>query len=122
VRDAGWPITGELQMNFTKDDPALVSPAFFCRAEEADTLVFEAAIESLESRAQLFWATLEAHGFEQIRSMDFATTGDGKYREYRVRVADSAAWRGEIVQLRLDPVNRAMGSMRVRSIRLERAR
>ncbi len=120
ARDTGWPVHGELNVQITEADSAVISPQFFCRAEDVGALVIDAAFQTAESRAQLFWATLDAPGFEEKRALFFEVKGDGEYREYRVRLAESPAWQGGIIQLRIDPASQPGGSVRLRAIRLER--
>ncbi len=118
ARDAGWPIRGELRVSLTKADSALISPQFFCRADDASELVIDAAFHTGEPRAQIFWATLDAPDFAGERALLFDVQGDGEFREYRVPLTTAAPWRDPIVQLRFDPANEAGGTVRVRSIRL----
>src|SRR5207253_2201880 len=102
--DTGWPIRGELAVQLTQDDPAIISPRFAVRAEAAPVLVIEAALENVAApHAQVFWATVEQPGFDERRSMRFEANPDGRFRAYRVRLADSPEYRGAITQLRFDP-------------------
>ncbi len=116
-RDAGWPIRGELTVSLTKDDPALISPRFCIAAEAAPVLVIEAAFEGVKTRPQVFWSTLDAAGTSGERSVRFDAVSDGSFREYRVRLADSAGYRGAIIGLRIDPADGAGGAVRVRAVR-----
>jgi hypothetical protein len=116
TQDTGWPIRGELNIQLTKADPNLVSPHFVIAAETAPVLVIEAAFLMAKPRPQIFWSTLEQTGLEEKRSVRFAAEGDGQFREYRVRLVDSAEYRGTITQLRFDPADEAGGSVRVRRV------
>lgn len=118
--DQGWPVRGELHVKLDARDPSLVSPHFFCRAEDASVLVIEAAFTGSETQAQVFWSNLAESGFAEKRSLRFPLTGDGEWREVRVRLADSPEYRGGIVQLRIDPGDGGGGALRVRAIRFER--
>lgn len=116
--DTGWPIHDALTVQLTQDDPALISPRFVTAAESAPVLIVEAAFENMAApQAQVFWSTLEQPGFVQERSLRFAGNVDGAFHEYRIRLADSPAYRGTITQLRFDPADKAGGTVRVRAIR-----
>lgn len=77
--------------------------------------MIDAAFEKQAALAEVFWATLETGGFSPERRVKFPITGDGEFREYRVRLADSREYRGAIVQLRIDPPE---GRVRIRGVRL----
>jgi hypothetical protein len=116
--DTGWPVHEALDVQLTQEDPALISPRFVVAAESAPVLIVEAAFENMAApQTQVFWSSLEEPGLSQERSLRFAGTVDDKYHEYRVRLADSPAYRGTITQLRLDPADHAGGTVRVRAIR-----
>lgn len=120
AKDQGWPISGELQVRSDDSDPRLNSPQFICPAEEAPALVINAAFETRDTRAQVFWSTIENPNFTEPRSVWFPIQGDGQFREYRVRLADSSEYKGLLLQLQLHPANEVGAKVRVRSVRLER--
>jgi hypothetical protein len=115
--DTGWPIRGELVVMLDKDDPALLAPRFVVQAEAAPVLVIEAAFAETNGEPQVFWSTLEEPATSAGRSVRFAAVTDGAFREYRVRLADSAAYRGMITGLRIDPADGGGGTVRVRGAR-----
>jgi len=115
--DTGWPIRDALAVQLTQDDPAILSPRFVASAEAAPVLIIEAAFENVPApRAQVFWSSLEQPGFEEARSLRFDGNPDGAFHEYRLRLADSPAYRGAITQLRFDPADHAGGTVRIRAI------
>jgi hypothetical protein len=121
--DAGWPLRGgELNVLMEHDDPQLVGPVQFWRAQDAGTLVIEAACHSARNDARLFWRRLSDAGFGEQNSLGFPLIPDGQYHTYRVKLADQPTWTGGLLQLRLDPVGSgAPGEwFRVKSIRLEK--
>ena len=120
--DTGWPIKGELDVPLEKDDPQLKGPVTFWRAEDAGTLVIEAAARTARGDARVYWRNLDDEGFADANSVPFHLAGDGEYHAYRVRLADHPAWKGEVVQLRFDPVSAgAKGEwVKVKSIRFEK--
>ncbi len=118
--DAGWPIEGELRVATEGDDPQLLGPIGFWRAEDAPRLEIEGAWETAGDSAQVFWSRLDAGGFTQERSTRLSVIPDGEVRTYTVYLSASPEYRGPITQLRIDPVD-AGGpgqSVRIRSIRL----
>jgi len=116
--DTGWPIRGELAVQLTQDDPALLSPRFVAAAETAPVLVIEAAFAHVTApHAQVFWSSLEQPGFTQSRSIRFDGKSDDAFHEYRIRLADSPEYRGTITQVRFDPADNAGGTVRLRAIR-----
>lgn len=118
--DGGWPIAGELAVRFTGDDPQLLSPPFFCRAEDAPVLVIDAAFHSAGKTMQVFWTTQDDERTSPERVLSFPVNGDGEFHEVRVRIADAPGYRGGITGLRIDPPGGEGDSVRVRSVRLER--
>ena len=117
--DSGWRPAESLEVTWDVADPQYVSPVFFARAEDAGTLVIEAAFNTTEPTAQIYWRTLDAN-FSEAQSVRFPIQGDGSMRVYTVKLSDSPAYRGAILQLRLDPADRPAGSMKLRAIRLEK--
>ncbi len=102
--DTGWPIQGELNVLMEQDDPQLHGPIGFWQAADAGTLVIRAASHTRGSDARVFWTNLGDIGFSEKNSLGFTLNSDGNYHTYRVKLNDSRAWRGQIVQLRFDPV------------------
>ncbi|MGA2032225.1 MAG: hypothetical protein ABSG68_08225 [Thermoguttaceae bacterium] len=102
--DSGWPIRGELSVHLEQDDPQLHGPVGFWQAADAGVLVIEAASHTRRNDACVFWNQFGDARFSANKSLGFTLTSDGDYHTYRVKLTDSPAWRGPIVQLRLDPV------------------
>ena len=102
--DTGWPIQGELNVLLEQDDPQLHGPVGFWQAADASTLVIQAASHTRGSDARVFWTNLGDIGFSEKNSLGFTLNSDGNYHTYRVKLTDSRTWRGQIVQLRFDPV------------------
>ncbi len=116
--DAGWPIRGELKVLLDKDDPQMHAPATFFAAEDAPKLRIEAAFNTKEKVAQIYWATFDQPEFKEKNSLRFPIQGDGKLRSYEVDLAESKTYRGSIVGIRFDPipVGNTGDFVRVRSI------
>jgi hypothetical protein len=100
--DAGWPISGELNVWLSGSDPQLIGPADFWQAEDAPVLYIRAALHSDEKTAQVFWHRWNEKAPQHI---DVPVIGEGEYRTYAVPLHESPAYRGAITGLRLDPVS-----------------
>jgi hypothetical protein len=105
ARDGGMPIKGELRISPDGEDPQLIAPAGFWKAADARTLYIEAAVSASSPRGQVFWSRFDAPGFSADRAADVSWKSDGQYHLYRVKLSESAGYRGIITGLRLDPVN-----------------
>lgn len=123
LRDAGWPIAGQLEFAFEQDDPQLISPVFFCEAEEAPVLVIDAAFSTMQKQGVVMWQALDEESFSGGHFATFPITGDGRFRSHVIRLADHPDYRGGIVRLRIDPVGQAEAgaSMKLRGVRLTSA-
>jgi hypothetical protein len=118
--DSGWPIVGMLNVNKLGEDPQLLSPRVFWNAADAPFAVIEAAFKTSEKSAAVYWIR---HGASAPQGEDVATfpiVGDGEFRRYVVRLADSKTYEGAMAQIRFDPVaaGRAGDFVRVKSIAL----
>ncbi len=118
--DAGWPIHGALEVKMEQEDPQLLGPSGFWRADQAGLAVIDAAITTREKEARLYWSRSDSEGFADARSVSFPIVGDGKRRHYAVDLSASREYRGIITRLRFDPIaaGRAGDRMTLRSISL----
>ena len=84
------------------DDPQIVSPQTFWRAEDAGILEIDASFATASDQAQVFF---RPHGHRSFSGpIPFKTTNDGMRRTLRVRLADAPEYRGGMLQIRIDPV------------------
>jgi hypothetical protein len=118
--DSGWRAGEAFEVKWTAADPSLESPLFFRRAEECGTLLLEAAFTTPETKARIYWSTLEVPGMDEAHAVSFPVLGDGVMRTYTVKLSDAPLYRGGLMKLRLDPADQPPGSVRLRSIRLEK--
>jgi hypothetical protein len=118
--DSGWRGGDALEVKWSAADPWLESPLFFRRTEDAGTLLIEAAFQTRGRSARIYWSTLEAPGMDEAHSLPIAIEGDGIMRKYTVNLRASPLYRGGLMKLRLDPAEQPPGSVRLRSIRLEK--
>jgi hypothetical protein len=121
AEDAGWPIRGVLDVRMEKNDPQLISPRTFWRAEDAPRLVIEAAYDGAAGQAQIFWDKLGDVNDHRVQRVAFTPVSDGQFHEYVVNLAAIPAYEGGCTQLRFDPIpNGAPGArIRIRRIALE---
>ena len=120
--DTGWPIRGELNVLMEENDPKLIGPVGFWRAEDGGTVVVEAACHSGRNDSRLYWRRLSDAGFDDTRSESLALTSDGDFHTYRIKLSDHPNWKGPMTQLRFDPVGEgAKGDwIRIKSIEFEK--
>ncbi len=121
--DAGWPITGQLEVALDRNDPQIVGPHTFWNAAEAPRLVIDAAFRTTQKQGAVFWQKLGDSGFGE-RTQPFSIVGDGAFHRHVIDLGAHPDYRGSLVRLRIDPVGAGEpGSwMKVRSIALEGAK
>lgn len=120
ARDTGWPIQGMLDVALEGTDPQLLSPLQLWQAEDAPVVVIEAAFQTGEPSATLYWRKLDSPAPEAGDHITFPVQGDGAFHPYVIRLSDCASYKGGLVQLRLDPASKGKPDafVRVKSIRL----
>ena len=118
--DNGWPIADHLHMFLNQADPQMFSPYIFWRAEEAPFLILDAAFQTTQSTATVFWQSHNQAAPKKENTLSFPVEADGEFHRYVIRLADSPAYRGPLIRLRFDPVSNGdpNGWVRIRSIRL----
>ena len=95
----------------------MLGPVTFWRAEVAPLLKIDSAFTTEAKRARVFWAALEDTNFTDERSLSFPIVGDGEFRTIAVKLADSPAYRGGLVRLRID-LGEKCEQVRIRTIAL----
>ncbi len=117
--DSGWPINGYLHVRLDQDDPQLISPYTFLRADEASSLVIEAAFKTKSSRATVFWQQHGQSGFTGTDAVSFPIKADETFRDYKVKLASEADHPPAITRIRFDPIPAGSNGdwIKVRSIR-----
>jgi len=116
--DTGWPIRGMLDVRMEKNDPQLLSPPTFWRAEDAPRLVIEAAYEGTSGDAEIFWDRLGGADDHRVQRATFTPIADGKFREYAINLAAVPGYEGGCTQLRFDPVPKGEPGARIRIRRI----
>jgi hypothetical protein len=115
AKDAGWPIQGELRITPAGERASLVGPAGFWPAADGPTLYVRAAFKTGQAFARVFWSRYGEKGYAGVV---FPVKGDGEYRTYAVRLADSKEYTGNVTGLRIELVENARegDEVRVKSI------
>ena len=118
--DTGWPIQGELKVWLQGNNPYLVGPAGFWRADKAPKLYIEAAYRTEQKQARVWWKRHDEPGFSAAKSRTFTIRPDGQYHLYEIVLEASREYRGVITGLRFDPVptGKAGDFIRIKSIAL----
>ena len=102
ARDSGFPIAGGLRIKTTGDEPQLIGPEQWWRAEDVPKLFIRAAFRTRGDRVQVFWS-VPGQGFSPGRRVELTIRPDGMLRTYEVDLAAAPGYRGTITGLRLDP-------------------
>lgn len=120
--DHGWPIKGHLHVRLDQDDPQLISPYIFVRAEAAPILVIEAAFRTEHRHATVYWQRHGQTGPAKADTLAFPIKPDGEFHRYVVNLSAAAGYRGGMTRVRFDPVpTGARGDwVKVRSIRFSK--
>ena len=120
--DAGWPVRGKLHVRLNGDDPQIIAPTTFWHADDALNLRIEAAFQTADPNAAVYFRRFGDATFAHGKHVAFAVKGDGRYRTYEVDLASSHEYRGPMIGLRIDPT--ATGNpgewVKIRSIELAR--
>lgn len=101
--DTGWPIRGYLHVLLESNDPQLIGPTDPWQAADVPKLYVEAACETDQSEARIFWKTHAQPHFTEDSSLAFQLTPDGRYHLYELDLASCPKYTGMILGLRLDP-------------------
>lgn len=120
--DEGFPVGKHLHVRLDQNDPQMISPYTFVRAEEADALVIDAAFKTRHRRASIYW---QRHGESAPTPLDvihFAIEPDEQFRRYRLDLSRLAGYEGGITRFRFDPVPSGTKGdwVKIRSIQLEK--
>lgn len=104
AHDQGWPIAGAVEVQLDKEDPQLISPFSFWRAEDAPLVVIECAFKTKQQTATVFWQRHGETAPGAKDAIDFPIKADGEFHRYEVPLASAPTYQGGIVRLRFDPV------------------
>ena len=102
AQDAGWPITGQLHVVATRQDPQMIGPARGFVAADVGALYVTASFTG-GREAQLYWSTADHPGFAEERSIKVAVVPDGTMGTIRIPTGSATGWNGLITKLRFDP-------------------
>jgi hypothetical protein len=116
--DHGRQVPDALDIMLEQNDPQLIGPVTFWRAEEAHFLIIEAAFKTKQSNSAIFW---QCFGESIPRHcMDVGIQPDGEFHRIVIKLSDSADYRGSMLGLRIAPVSSGSSGewCKVKSIRL----
>lgn len=114
AHDTGWPVSGALEIIPDGPDPQVISPTILWRAEEGPWLAIEAAFPAGIRNATVYWRRWgqEAPGTDD--HLVVPVNGDGRMQRHLIHLGGAEAYRGPLVQLRIDPAPSGGGQSRVR--------
>ncbi len=120
--DQGWPIADGLEVRLDQNDPQLISPHTFWLAEDAPYLILEAAFQTKQTQATLYWQPQDQSAPGKEHTLRFPVIGDGRFRRHVIHLAESPAYCGALTRLRFDPIpsGEAEAWVKLKSIRLSR--
>ncbi len=120
AHDKGWPITGALDVQLGKDDPQLISPFSFWRAENAPLVDIECAFKTAQQTATVFWQRCGETAPGAKDAVEFPIKTDGRFHHYLVDLSGAPSYKGGIVRLRFDPVatGKVGDSVLIKSVKL----
>ena len=109
-----------LHVLFEKDDPQLVCPQTFWKAEEAPFLIIDAAFHTTQKHAVIMWQPHGQASVDAKAAVTFPIQADGEFHRHVIRLADSPDYHGGMIRLRFDPVGQSEAGawMKLRSVRL----
>ncbi len=94
AHDAGWPVSGMLDVSLDGPDPQLVGPLTLWEAESTPVLVIEAAFATGQKSATVYWRRLGTEGPESGDHLGFPVPDDGEFHRLVVRLDASPSYRG----------------------------
>ncbi len=103
----GGPVGGLWILTVPGSDPALLSPALQLDAASYGTISVTMANDGnpeAGSRMQVFWSLASDPGFREENSAWIDVSNGGGWQTYTIDLSAYPTWRGEIDQLRIDPV------------------
>lgn len=100
--DSGWPIKGFLNIKLSKD-AALISPLTFWHATKSQHLIIRAAYKTKAKKGLVYWKLFGDKDFREMDSVEFDLNSDQKFKTYDIPIGKQAAYKGNIIQLKIIP-------------------
>ncbi len=108
--DAGWPISGFIELDLAKDGIAAISPPTLWEADAAPVLFIDCAFKTSQIKSSIAWTQYTADNqnyvFASERSLDFNIIGDGEFRTYKIDLSASPNYSGTMSYLVFKPVEK----------------
>jgi len=105
------PSNGMWLFHASSNDPQIISPKININADVIKTVTIRMAnafTSSYYSNLQLFWKSSN-NGFSEYRSKIISITNHGGWTTYTLDMSNHPGWRGNISQIRIDPLTRGDG-------------
>lgn len=111
---------GSLKLNVTGGDPQIFSPSnLFADTNKYKKVRLLIKNETNARNGTLYFETTENRGFRPKRKMQFdLLPSQSSFQEVIVDLSGQKEWSGEVVRLRIDPVNNSRGSVEIAKIEL----
>jgi len=104
---AGGPSGGLWVMSVPGNDPLMLSPQLNIDASAYSKIMIKMANDhnpADSSILQVFWTRSDSTGFTESKSSLISVSNAGGWATYTLNVGSNAEWRGEITQIRVDPI------------------
>lgn len=105
--DQGFPLKGEWRVKFGDKKPRLESVLQAWRADSAPALDLEIAYTGQATTAKVLWKRIDDDKFSPAKSLPLELKADGAFHAYRLDLSSSPEYRGVIIGLAIEPVEKA---------------
>ncbi len=118
--DQGFPLHGEWRIQCGPRNPRLESGIRCWRADAASAMKLRVAFTGQSTEARVYWKRLDDDKFDRQKSLTLKLNADGQFHAYTLDFAHSAAYRGLITGLAIEPVAQPQpgAEMAIQSIEL----
>ncbi|HEY3320359.1 MAG TPA: hypothetical protein VGP72_07830 [Planctomycetota bacterium] len=104
--DQGFPLNGEWRVKFGAKKPRLETAVQCWRADTAPALDIEAAYKGTATTARILWKRLDDDKLTNPKSVTLELKPDGEFHTYHLDLAASPEYRGMIIGLAIEPVEK----------------
>jgi hypothetical protein len=104
--DQGFPLKGEWRIKFCDKKPHLESVLQAWRADSAPALDLEIAYTGQATTARILWKRIDDDKLNAAKSLPLELKTDGTFHAYHLDLASSPEYRGLIIGLAIEPVEK----------------
>jgi hypothetical protein len=104
--DQGFPLKGEWRVKFGGKKPHLESVLQAWRADSAPVLDLEIAYTGQATTAKVLWKRIDDDKLTPAKSLPLELKADGAYHTYHLDLSASPEYRGLIIGLAIEPVDK----------------